>query len=151
MLVLDGAVYSSKTGRSGRVSVPSHGLTRAAGPLMEGAVMENCIEWTGHKWLGYGYARKNGKTPRAHRMVWEEKFGPIPIGIDVHHKCHNKGCVNINHLELMPHGKHISMHNARTDGCKRGHPWTEANLIISARGHRSCRICKKNCQKEYRK
>ena len=37
---------------------------------------------------------------RAHRWVWEQRFGKIPPGKVVRHKCDNRICVRISHLEL---------------------------------------------------
>lgn len=36
----------------------------------------------------------------AHRAIWIEAFGDIPSGLVVRHKCDNRSCVNLNHLEL---------------------------------------------------
>ena len=47
---------------------------------------------------------------RAHRVAWMIKNGPIPDEFVVHHKCHNPGCVNADHLEAKTQSDHISDH-----------------------------------------
>lgn len=37
---------------------------------------------------------------RAHRWIWVQKFGPIPDGLVVRHKCDNRLCYRTSHLEL---------------------------------------------------
>ncbi len=50
---------------------------------------------------GYGQFSINQKPRRAHRVAWELLVGPIPDGLDLHHKCFTPRCVNPEHLEPM--------------------------------------------------
>lgn len=59
-----------------------------------------CWEWqTGAAPSGYGVARVNGRSVRAHRAVYEALVGPIPEGMVLDHGCRNKICVNPSHLQ----------------------------------------------------
>lgn len=49
---------------------------------------------------GYGQFRLDGATRIAHRLAWEWKYGPIPVGIEIDHTCFNHACVNVNHMRL---------------------------------------------------
>ena len=49
---------------------------------------------------GYPYIQVSHKRIPIHRYVWKIKYGRIPKGMVVRHKCDNKPCCNIEHLEL---------------------------------------------------
>lgn len=53
---------------------------------------------------GYGHMadrnRGRGHKKYAHRWVWEAVHGPIPVGLVVRHKCDNRVCIRLSHLEL---------------------------------------------------
>lgn len=74
-----------------------------------------CHIWTGALGpKGYPYMSvRESKGPRAvHLVLWETLKGPRPKGFDVHHKCRNKLCVNIEHLKLKSHAQHAREHRA---------------------------------------
>ena len=82
--------------------------------------MSKCIEWTGTiNSRGYG-VKWNTKTNNwrvAHRWVWEETNGPIPKGMLLRHLCHNKKCVNLEHLAIG------TMKDNRQDDIDAGKDW----------------------------
>lgn len=64
-----------------------------------------------------GYFRKqfwiDGKPVSVmyHRYVWELRHGPIPDGYEVDHKCNNRACCNVEHLQVIHGSKHASQTN----------------------------------------
>ncbi|MFF1382803.1 HNH endonuclease signature motif containing protein [Arthrobacter sp. NPDC058288] len=64
-----------------------------------------CWEWTARRTKkGYGMwaigPASNNKAVMPHRYSYELHVGPIPDGMQVDHRCHNRTCVNPAHLRL---------------------------------------------------
>ena len=87
------------------------------------------------------------KKTTAHRFAYEQEHGPIPSGLEVHHLCGIRNCVNPEHLKAVTHrenilcSKHPSMVTHRSGRCGAGHPYTPENGHIY-RGKWHCRVCK---------
>lgn len=91
-----------------------------------------CWEWTGSltKHGGYGSIYHEGKVRRAHRVSLQMATGePIPQDLEVDHTCHNRKCVNPNHLQAVP--KNLNQENRagltkRNTSGYRGVQWHKA-------------------------
>lgn len=59
-----------------------------------------CLPWPKSKSRGYGQvATGHSKVEKAHRVMCELVYGPPPTpGLEAAHSCHNRGCVNPDHL-----------------------------------------------------
>jgi hypothetical protein len=72
-------------------------LAADATPIADtGCLVCNC-RWDAG---GYGSLEIAGKHVKAHRVVWEDKHGPIPDGLSVLHACDVPSCINLDHLHL---------------------------------------------------
>lgn len=64
----------------------------------------DCLVWiASDNGNGYGQIRVDGKYIYVHRYAYEREHGPIPDGLVVRHKCDNRRCVKLDHLELGTH------------------------------------------------
>lgn len=73
----------------------------------------NCIVPDGGYTTCEGYIRVlqksrklGGKLKMLHRVEWEKSNGLIEEGYEIHHKCKNRVCSNINHLEVLSKIEH---------------------------------------------
>lgn len=76
---------------------------------------------------GYRRVRWKGESVAMHFMLWEKTHGPVPKGYHVHHRCEDKRCVNLEHLELLTHGEHSTLHH-------KGKPSPGSGRWASSRG-----------------
>jgi hypothetical protein len=76
-------------------------------PLAERFWMK--VDKSGECWLWTAYRSRDGYgmiglertgVERAHRVAWQLTNGPIPVGLQVLHRCDNPPCVNPAHLWL---------------------------------------------------
>lgn len=107
---------------------------------------------------GIFYAGRNRPKVYAHRWAYELAYGEIPEGLEVHHECRNKLCVNPDHLRLV-----TRLENSRLDPrrprthCPQGHPYDGENLAVWSNGERNgeprkvkrCRQCKREHDRRY--
>jgi HNH endonuclease len=69
-----------------------------------------CWVWTGAQ-NGWGYGRLviEGSPHMAHRAAYEHWVGPIPKGMEIHHTCFTRLCVNPYHLTLVTRLEHAAI------------------------------------------
>jgi hypothetical protein len=113
---------------------------------------EACWPWTGHlSPRGYGVVRYNGKMPRAHRLAYHFRVGPLPDVrvLQLDHRCRVRHCCNPSHLELVTarenllRGATLAAANAAKTHCMHGHLLSEENVYREANGARRCRTCQR--------
>lgn len=137
------------TQRRGRSLFPEQ---RFAAKVQVGA----CWQWLATTTPdGYGRFRDCGQLWLAHRWIWTHLYGPIPEGQSVDHQCRNPGCVNPDHLRLMPIYDNVMAGfspqaiNRRKTHCKRGHEFTAANTHRTSTGGRLCLTCKREYERTH--
>lgn len=104
---------------------------------------EGCWLWMGTKSSkGYGMFQLRRGVPlvRAHRVSYFLNNGPLEDGIDLHHTCTNKSCVNPAHLQPINHYEHSTK-----SACRRGHDIGYSKIYIrpDGRPYQRCLLCDK--------
>jgi hypothetical protein len=110
-----------------------------------------CWLWTGclgsH---GYGQVRVLSGTTIVHRILYEQKYGLVPQGLELDHLCRVRCCVNPDHLEPVTRRENIlrgiapSAKQARQTHCMHGHKFTFTNTYVYRTKWgvaRKCKIC----------
>jgi hypothetical protein len=82
-------------------------------------IFTDCIVVEGGYPTGDSYIRvldkprkDGGKLTMLHRLEWEKVNGAIPDGFSVDHKCKNRQCQNVNHMQLLSYTDHAKKDNA---------------------------------------
>ena len=93
--------------------------------------ISDCNLWLwGQDSSGYGVLRFNGKPERAHRAIWRMYNGEIPNDLLVRHKCDNRLCTNLDHLELGTIQDNVNDREDRGRGSK-GESRPNHKLVVS--------------------
>ncbi|WP_188610276.1 HNH endonuclease signature motif containing protein [Chelatococcus reniformis] len=78
--------------------------------ILAGVVgVDGCWIWagptSGDSGRGAGYPRMSldGGTMAVHKVHWICEYGPIPPRKQLDHRCRNRLCVRLDHLELVTH------------------------------------------------
>lgn len=79
-----------------------------------------CWEWFAATTNGYGQFKAQGRQAPAHRISWELLNGPIPERMLVDHRCHNRQCVNPEHLRLVTNAQNLQNRAGATRKSKSG-------------------------------
>ena len=110
----------------------------------------SCWRWLGATQTdGYGSQRtRDGRGGSlAHRLMFVEFRGAIPVEKELDHLCRNRWCVNPWHLEPVTHIENIRRGNGvnRSGICKRGH----TDIVLRKRGGRICRRCRNDASRKW--
>jgi hypothetical protein len=94
--------YDAQRGRKKYCSIMCRQAARIKYPLVEFNGKTYCY----HPPTGYYYS--SDRTPKTllHRDMWEHYHGPIPKGMDIHHKDRNRIHNVIENLEIIDHAEH---------------------------------------------
>jgi hypothetical protein len=81
-------------------------------PKVEPRNEDGCLLWNaGTTGSGYGKFKLNGRDVQAHRVAYEYRHGPVPVGLLLDHVfdrgCRSILCVNVEHLEPITHAENI--------------------------------------------
>lgn len=109
-------------------------LTEDQKEYLEARLIKNCTpdpetkcwEWNLYKNKGNGYGQfwigtdEHGKNlwNNAHKVSYEVFHGPVPEGMEVAHTCHNRCCINPNHLVAKTHRENVQMSMDAGRWCK---------------------------------
>lgn len=115
-----------------------------------------CWKWIGVTLpTGYGQIMVDKVKKYAHVYSYELKYGPVPKGLELHHKCETRDCVNPDHLVAVSHRDNLReastlwvQKNLQKTHCPKGHEYTEANTYYYVNKYgskgRFCRTCASN-------
>jgi len=116
-----------------------------------------CWLWTAAKNRdGYGFISVGGVWTAAHRVSYELFVGAIPESMEIDHLCRRRDCVQPEHLEAVSHAENVQRsevgrYNRAKTHCAHGHPFDAVNARIERNGWRTCRTCKREQMRRYRK
>ena len=112
---------------------------------IQGESDEDCWNWIGsvNKRTGYGKKQFDGKTLLAHRWMYQNRVGTIPVGMVINHICRNRKCVNPQHLEVVTQAVNCQKgagtvlnraHVAEIKAAEAGRRWGDGSRLARAYG-----------------
>lgn len=110
-----------------------------------------CWLWTGRTDKdGYGLLNLGAKTTRAAREGFAYSGQEVPSHLALRPTCHESGCVNPHHHELVSWAE-LAPRGGYREVCPAGHSYSGDNLYVSPQGRRSCHQCRVEATRRYRK
>ena len=102
-----------------------------------------CFIWTGTRNPdGYGMIGHNNRYTSIHIFSWEQVFGPVPDDLELDHKCKQRACHRVAHLELVTRTENIRRSKRFRLFCPQGHRLEGENIRYSRNGkRRACLRC----------
>ena len=106
---------------------------------------------------GYGTFRNLGtnRNVKAHRAAYEEFIGGLSVHVNVLHRCDVPACCNPAHLFLGTQIENMAdcsakkrTRNQKKTHCASNHEFTPDNTVLSKRGLRRCKTCRKRWDAE---
>jgi hypothetical protein len=120
-----------------------------------------CWEWTGGMFNGYGYMGNCNATRYAHRWYWIQVNGPVPNDAPLDHYrypergCIGRACCNPDHVRPVTHWENIlrgvgpTAQNKAKTHCPDEHEYTPENTYLTPSGGRGCRECTRRAGREW--
>lgn len=105
------------------------------------AADNGCWEWlSALDRDGYGRIHYKKKARYIHRVSYEFFIGKIPDGLMIDHLCRNPCCCRPDHLEPVTNSINQKRRKKKIR-CKRGHEFTDNNIVIGSDGYKRCKEC----------
>lgn len=131
-----------------------------------------CWHYGDYKYTNHTAVLLEGKYVGVHKVAYEYLIGPVPEGMELDHLCHNKRCVNPDHLEPVTHAENLrrawalkklrggmkreaSERKGTQTHCWKGHELAKVGVLLSAKKdgkvRRRCRACQQEIQTRWRR
>ncbi len=71
-----------------------------------------CVKYSGKSWHlnQHGYYYNGNLKIGLHKYIWEEAYGPVPVGYVIHHKDEDKLNNDLDNLECLTDREHRDLH-----------------------------------------